>query len=175
MRRARSDGRDGGRGFSVLEVVVMLAIMGILTNVAVHAALQASRRATAESIVEHFLRVRHAAWDHVRTTGRYPLESPRGVVPDELQDVLGHMPWSRPEADVVYDWESWIQRDGRARHPETGIAYGFSIVTNDHRLLDAIDRVYEGPFKRSRSDRGTFVIEYLDGTRPVAGLAASDR
>ena len=129
------------RGFSLVEVLVVVALIGILTNLGYQGMVSQVRRARAAAIVSDFLLIRQAA-------------------------LQGKVEWVNNSLGVKYDWENWIKTDGTPKHKSTGVAYGLSVVVSDPLVLEGIRHIYDGPFHQSRRDRRTFVIEYLDGGRP---------
>ena len=155
------------RGFSLVEVLVVVALIGILTNLGYQGMVSQVRRARAAAIVSDFLLIRQAAYDHLAASGEFPRDVNRGIEPPELTAALqGKVKWVNNSLGVKYDWENWIKTDGTPKHKSTGVAYGLSVVVSDPLVLEDIRHIYDGPFHQSRRDRRTFVIEYLDGGRP---------
>lgn len=155
------------RGYSLVEVLVVVALIGILTNLGYQGMVSQVRRARAAAIVSDFLLVRQTAYDYFAETGEFPKDVNRGIEPPELTHALkGKVKWVNTSLGVKYDWENWMRSDGRPKHRETGVAYGLSVVVTDPLVLEDIRHIYDGPFHQSRRDRRTFVIEYLDGGRP---------
>jgi prepilin-type N-terminal cleavage/methylation domain-containing protein len=154
------------RGATLIEVMIVLAILGIIANIGVRVALDAQRRAEATRIVSDFVTFRRALFDYVSQENAYPPDVNRGTRPPELERELPKgMDFRLPELGVLYDYENWVRRDGRPKHPRTGVAYAFSVVVpkKRHRRIYAdIARVYDGRFERVASNRYSFIIERFE-------------
>ena len=148
------------RGFSLIEILVVVAILGILANIAVPVLRKNMIRAQAIHVVSDFLKVRRAAFEYYRDHGKYPRDYYPGKEPPELAPYLkGRVKWRYPVRDVLYDWENWVRRNGKPKHRWTRVLYGFSITTRNHELVDAIKKVYDGPFHYTLGANYTFVID----------------
>ena len=126
---------DSQRGFTLVEVLIVVAIIGILANIAIPQVQEALWRARASSIVSDFVLVRKAALEFYRDNHRMPVN---GTV-------------SRP----AYVWENW----GDKKHGRTtAIRYGFSLKRPDPELVKSIRKVYDGPFEKTVYQKYTFPI-----------------
>ena len=158
MTRGRS--RQGG--FSILEVLVVVAIIGIIAAVAVPALRYAMLYAKATSIVSDFTVFRTALVEFHNDSGRLPGETGPGVAPPELEPYLGsRLEWS--STDFQLDWENWRAEDGTPVQPETGIAYGLTVRTADEGLVSLLRAAYEGEARHLPGYGYTFVIAGLGG------------
>ncbi len=145
------------RGFSLPELLIVVAIIGILSNIAIPQVQEALWRARAASIISDFTLVRKAALEFYRDNDRMPANGTVANPANELNPYLqGKVSWSAPNPWVgYYVWENWETRNhGRT----TGIKYGFSLKSPDPGLVTAIGKIYDGPFYSTVYDKWTFPI-----------------
>ncbi|MCK4237219.1 MAG: hypothetical protein KAX38_08875 [Candidatus Krumholzibacteria bacterium] len=93
-------------------------------------------------------------------SGEFPKDGKPGKVPPEIEEYLPK-DFSfnlRPKIDVRYDWEKWITKKGKPKHPKTGVIYGLSVTTKDKDIVKAITAVYQGPFHYTLGNNYNFVI-----------------
>lgn len=155
---ARSRRQPRQHGFSLIEALAVLAILGILANLAYPYIIEAHDRARAAAIVGDFRLIRQAVHEHYRDHGAFPPDYTRGNAPSELSPYLeAKVSWQFD--NVKYDWENWVRRNGKPKHKRTGVLYGLSVVTADKELIQAIEKVYPGPTTRIWNNRVTFIIE----------------
>lgn len=147
----------GEKGFTLIEVLIVVAIIGIITNIAIPQVQEALWRARAASIVNDFVLVRKAALEFYRDNDRMPRNGTVASPCTELDPYLqGKVKWISPNPWVgAYVWENWeTRRHGR----RTGIRYGFSLKNPDPGLVEAIRKIYDGPFESTVFQKYTFPI-----------------
>ena len=146
------------KGITVIELLIVVAIIGILANLAlpvVHDALWNSRAAV---VITDFKRFESAVVNYMTDHEGYPRNSSVGrpdtefapYMPASFRWIDPH-PWLR-----AYVWENW---ENKAHGRRLDIAYGFSLKEADDELLQAIQRVYDGRFEKTVYDKWTFVME----------------
>jgi len=145
------------RGFTLPEVLIVVAIIGILTNIAIPQVQEALWRARAASIVSDFTLVRKAALEFYRDNDRMPVNGTVANPAHELDPYLeGKVKWIAPNPWVgAYVWENW---ETKAHGTRTGIKYGFSLKKPDPGLVEAIHTIYDGPFDDTVFNKVTFPI-----------------
>jgi prepilin-type N-terminal cleavage/methylation domain-containing protein len=152
----RPNRRADARGYSLIELLVVMLIIGIVASIALPNLVHARQRAQAAAIVSDFSTVRTIAIEYFSKNSHWPADAGPGVVPAELAPLLeGRVNWSQGPVD--YEWENWATPDGRPTHAGTGVLIGFSVRSTDVRLLDTIEQTWGLPLAR-RADGVTFAI-----------------
>jgi prepilin-type N-terminal cleavage/methylation domain-containing protein len=150
--------RSRESGFTLIELLIVCAVIGIIANMMIPALYQMLYRAKAARIMEDFNLVRAMASQHYVDHSYYPPDTTPGVEPPELTSYLeGRIMWVHP--DYSYDWELWVDNAGNPTQPSTGVLVGFSIVTDDPLLADALHKIYKGTILDTIPNHTTFVIE----------------
>jgi len=144
-------------GFSLLEVLFVVAIIGILANIAIPAIQKALWKARAVAAIQDFRVFERALHEYERDFNTIPRNGTAKKPPHELDPYLGvGFSWQSPHPWVKnYVWENWT---GRSLGRRLDIQYGFSLKKPDERIVEAIQRVYDGRFEKTVSSKYTFVI-----------------
>ena len=150
--------RSRESGFSLLELLIVCAVIGIIANIMIPALYSALYRAKAARIMEDYNLVRTMASQHYVDHSFFPAETGPGIEPPELSSYLqGRLVWTHP--DYQYDWELWVDGSGNPTQPATGVIVGFSVVTSDPALAAAVHKIYKGTVIDTIPNHTTFVIE----------------
>jgi len=150
--------RSREAGFTLLELLIVCAVIGVVANIMIPALYSALYRAKAARIMEDYNLVRAMASQHYVDHSYFPADSTPGVEPPELAPYLdGRLVWNHP--DYQYDWELWVDSSGNPTQPSTGVIVGFSIVTTDLALSDALHKIFKGTLLDTIPNHTTFVIE----------------
>jgi len=150
--------RSREAGFTLLELLIVCAVIGIIANIAIPGLYQALYKAKAAKIMEDFNMLNGMVHQHYADHGFYPADQGSGVEPPELTPYLqNRLVWTHE--DYQYDWELWVDGSGNPTEPSTGVLVGFSIVTFDPQLALALHRVYKGTVLDTIPNHTTFVIE----------------
>jgi prepilin-type N-terminal cleavage/methylation domain-containing protein len=96
------------KGFSFIELLVTMLIIGLLASIAIPKYHDMKRRATAASIIGDVHAIRIAAFSHYTENGVFPTDAGSGQLPPELVDNLpSGFTFDRPDYD--FDWDVWAQ------------------------------------------------------------------
>src|ERR1051325_6798395 len=95
------------RGFTFIELLVVVTILGILANLALPALTTLRTRAEAAHVIGDFEAVGVGALDHFTAKGFYPPTGAWGVVPPDL---VAGLPANFTFAykDAQYRWHNWL-------------------------------------------------------------------
>ncbi|MBW3533689.1 MAG: prepilin-type N-terminal cleavage/methylation domain-containing protein [Gemmatimonadetes bacterium] len=121
------------RGFTLVEVLVVVMVMSIVTRIALPNVQEALLRARATEAVATLRVVEVAAREYNATTGAWPMEAPPGEVPPEL---VGYLPdgFDFQLEEYQLDWERWSLPDGLPSDPDADELVGVSLVTDREDL-----------------------------------------
>lgn len=140
--------REGCRGFTILEIAIVLAIMGIITAIALPA-FERMQRNTRFSALINDLRVLGGAFQHYNSTngGWPPLSTTAGVVPEGMQDFLRETNWTKTTIfGGGYVWEKDVTHNGRK------VRAAISVQPTDN-----------APVSMTRQEMAMFDAQYDDG------------
>lgn len=142
-----------------MELMIVLLIIGILARVALPAYQGVVLRARAAQAVGAINVVRLAAFTYNASTGQWPADVNRGVVPPELRPYLGD-DFSFHRDGYVLDWDNWMLPDGTPSQSGTNsVLLGISLVTDNAALGQALlDLVGESTARFTIEDHYTFII-----------------
>ena len=154
--------RSREAGYTLLELLIVCAMIGVIMNIAIPGLYEGMYRAKAARIIEDYNMVRTMVHQHYADHSFYPPDTGPGVEPPELSPYIqNRLQWTHE--DYQYDWELWVDGSGNPTEPATGVIVGFSIVTSDPKLAAAVHRIYRGIILDTIPNHTTFVIEPYAG------------
>jgi prepilin-type N-terminal cleavage/methylation domain-containing protein len=144
------------RGFTFIEIMVSMTIVGLLSAVAVPKYIDLKRRANTTRVIGDFQTVRVAVMAFYADSSYFPAEVGPGAVPPNLS---GYLP-------IGFDFtkDSW-QLDYE-RWPSGGVGgsdviVGVSVITDDVILAETTSRVLGNVPQVAASPTFTFIISGL--------------
>lgn len=152
------------RGYSFVELLVVLIFIGLLVNLAIPRYYDMKRRATAASILGDVHAVRVALFSRFAEHQAFPSETGPGMVPPDLVEYLPDgFTFTRP--DYEYDYEVWSMSSGTPVDPGQETMIGVAVTINDPNLVTQLlitaSKGY-GPFHAG--NKVTFFITGFSGT-----------
>jgi prepilin-type N-terminal cleavage/methylation domain-containing protein len=164
------------RGFSLIEMMMVCALLGIIVNLALPAVQTMRRRAEAVRVVGDFHAIRLAAFDRYTTDGKFPTTGSWGKVPPQL---LAGLPrgFRFTYGKVEYRWHTWkakrSDKDNKGKGKDgdddddddddknRGQALaGLDLRgSKDRKLMAAIRAAYRGPILFESSTEFTLIVE----------------
>lgn len=124
----------GRRGFTFIEILIVMIVMSTLTGIAVLKYIDLRHRALSSQATADLLSVRLAAYGAWYEKGVFPGEVAAGVVPAGLAPYLaGGFSFSRPE--YTLDWENFVPPGGG---PSGGMQLGVVVTSTNPRITNAL-------------------------------------
>jgi prepilin-type N-terminal cleavage/methylation domain-containing protein len=147
-------------GFTIIELMVVMMVMGILASLAVLKYVDLRHRARAAQVAADLESVRLAAYGAWYEHNTWPSEAGPGQVPADLVPYLPqNFSFTRPE--YTLDWENFVPPGGG---PSTGMQLGVVVTASTPRLQRTLEQVLGNrmPFV-SVGGTLTFIIVGPDG------------
>lgn len=144
------------RGFTIVELLAVMAIIGILARFGVPRFWEMRRRATAAAVVGDLQVIRDAALHHYQDGEMWPADAAPGATPPDLVKYLpNNFSFTRP--GYVLDFESWTMGG-------TSVI-GVALTSSDPRLGPAVESMLGASMVAFSSGSSyTFLLVGLGGT-----------
>lgn len=146
------------RGFTLIEILVTLAIVSVLASLAIPSIGGAKRRAHAARVIGDFNAIRVATMDHYAANSTYPATAGVGTVPPALVRSLPGR-FSFRYGAVTYRYRRWALANGLPTNPRQAVLVGVEVTTTDRKLMTSIKGIYRGSLAFGTATAVTFVIE----------------
>jgi prepilin-type N-terminal cleavage/methylation domain-containing protein len=124
----------GRRGFTFIEVLVVVVVLSILSSLAILKYIDLKHRALSASATADLQAVRLAAYSSWYEHGTWPGDAGAGVVPPGLTPYLPvGFTFSKPE--YTLDWDNLVPPNGG---PSGAMQLGVVVSTTNSRLMKAL-------------------------------------
>lgn len=147
-------------GFTLLELLIVVAIIGIIAAIAIPSFLKMKTRSKTAAIAVDFHSVRDAALLYNSDNNVFPNETIPKAYPPEFKDYLSvRFNFASPDPVYVYDWENWTGEGVNPGDQGTGIAVGFTVHTTDALLGPTLLKRFPLDVKQTGTDAYTWTIQ----------------
>ncbi len=149
----------GRRGFTLIEIMIVLIIIGLLASMAMAAVNQAREIAQNNRLVNDFRHISHAFQRFSLETGQFPEDAASGVIPVDMTEYLRSMAFTGTTfIGGSWDWDK----------DTFGITAGVSLVQSNANVgqMGDVDGMLDdgdltaGLFQRLGANRYTLIIEF---------------
>jgi prepilin-type N-terminal cleavage/methylation domain-containing protein len=146
------------RGFSLIELMMVLTILGILARLSMPVYQGIRRDALALQVAGDFNTVRAAAIAQCEATGSYAPDATTGAAPSGMAPFLPRgFSFTKPEYQL--DWENWTVADTTDGSATTGSVVALTVVTPDPQVgLRVLHTLGRNCTHWTVDDASTFVI-----------------
>lgn len=143
-------------GFTLVEIMMVVVIVGILASIAISAFERVRSRSIATRLANDFRIYRDAFETFALEEGRWPPDSTPSVVPAGMEGRLNRF-WEESQTGDKWDWE----------YRAVGVTAGISLqgVRTDRDTMEIVDDILDdgnlatGTFRSGQGNRYTWIME----------------
>jgi len=146
------------RGFTLIEMAIVVLILGILANIAIPFTQQVKHKADAARVIGDYKAIQAAVLGNFAETQQLPNSSGWGQVPRELASLLP-TGFDFTHGDVQYRWRLWRLVHGPSRLSSQQVLMGLQVTTSDRDLMKAIKGLYPGQLAFGTATRVMFIMD----------------
>ena len=133
----------GRGGWTMIELLMVLVIMGILVNIAVPALRLIRRRAEAAHVIGDIRVIQLAAQSHHADRGTFPDTEEFGVVPLTIVPMLPEG-FDFQYGEMRYRWHRYALPDGLPAFPGQTVLLAVEVQTPSAEMATTIRSLYKG-------------------------------
>ena len=140
--------RQPRQGFTLIEMLTVIALIGIIASITIPIYLELTRKAKATAIVTDFTFVRQEITRYHSDLGSWPRGARWGQEPRDLRPYL--------EGRMRFDHGVYQYRlRNRMRRPEGRVPWRLAFeVRGDERILEHVERIWGDSLDARRNRRG---------------------
>ena len=150
------DLRRPRRGFTFVELLISMIIVGCLSAIAVPKYIDLKRRANTTKVIGDFQAVRVAVMSFYADSSYFPGESGPGEIPANLTKYLP-MNFTFQRQEWMLDYENW-DLGGSVGFSSSSALIGVTIICQDAVLAETTSRVLGNVPQVSASPSITFMV-----------------
>lgn len=147
--------RKGEEGFTLIEILIVVAILGIVANIAIPAVLGQLAKAKATRLITEYKFLQNAEFSYRTDTGDTPRRRVMARMPPELDPYVQGRQMQWVEGTGGQRLRKYFIRETRANSglARRGITGGLMFRSNNTALLDRIEEAFTGPKVRWSNGR----------------------
>jgi prepilin-type N-terminal cleavage/methylation domain-containing protein len=144
------------RGFTLIEIMIVVAVIALLAAIAIPSFLKARRRSRATKVASSLRVFGDGFIQYNLERGAYPDDTDL-TLPDGMEDYIKQQDWDAGALGGNYNW------DGPSYYPYAGIA--LVNITADQVMLEELDTVMDdgdmatGKLRITPNGRYTYIFE----------------
>jgi len=154
--------RKGRRaGFTLVEIMIVVGIIGLLAAIAIPAFAKARRQARIAAVANDFRIFDDGFQQYCMNTGSYPPDT-HNTLPPGMEEYIKQVHWDRDVWGGHYNWEgpSWGAGGG---YSYAGISL-FGTTAPESTMREVDERIDDGNlltghFRRTDNGRYTYILE----------------
>ena len=145
------------RGFTLIELITVVAIIGILVNIALPSSISLIRKAKAIKVITDFEVVRSAVYVAYAANESFPKTGKWGKAP---KDLVPYLPKDLEfsYSDIEYRWKRWSLPNGTPKNKKQTVLMGMQIKGGDMKLIQSIQDQWNGRATRAGKKELTLVV-----------------
>ena len=138
--------KKNNKGFTLIELMVVVAIIGLLALLMTTQYSRIQQKAHATSVVDDIQTIRYAAMNYKDDHGEWPPDTWWGEIPEGLDPyLLDSFSFDRPDLPVKYSFDNYEEHPSWAAHYGTLVT--ISVNSPNEALLHSVNGLVSGMFE----------------------------
>lgn len=146
------------RGYTLIELLIVLAVIGVLATIALPYYWDTRYRAIAANIVADYNNIRVASLAYHATSATLPATHAWSAVPVEFKPMLPDS-FGFGRGAYEYRWYLWTGASMGGEFATQGLVAGMGVRSDDAKIIEAIRKTYQGRYIATTPDEVTLLIQ----------------